>query len=271
MPSLSTTAKKVIAVCNSPSSSANDINRIISLDPVLTGNVLKLINSAYYSMRDHVTSLTKAIVMLGLNTIKNLALSTAVLGTLNKNKKSPTMDDFWSHSIITGITAKHIAAITGVPLIEREVYFVSGLLHDLGKIPLIQCFPKGYATVIESSLRKQISMNRSEKIIFGINHSMTGKMIAKKWSLRGPVYEVICYHHDPDASDPAHLKIVRIIALANLFSSMIYKDYLGAAIPRNVFLNDLLTKVAIEWRTLAEEKDAILEEIDKAKVFLQIT
>ena len=79
MPSLSTTVTKVLSVCNSPATSANDLNKVVSFDPVLTGNVLKLINSAYYSVRDQVTSLTQAIIMLGLNTIRNLALSTAVL------------------------------------------------------------------------------------------------------------------------------------------------------------------------------------------------
>ena len=86
MPSLSTTISMVLKVCNSPETTAIDLNRVITLDPVLTGNVLKLINSAYYSLRDRVTSLTKAIIMLGMNTIKNLAISTAILGTLNKTK-----------------------------------------------------------------------------------------------------------------------------------------------------------------------------------------
>ncbi|MDP2104936.1 MAG: HDOD domain-containing protein, partial [Desulfobulbaceae bacterium] len=73
MPSLSTTVNKVLEVCNSPKTSANDLNRVISLDPVLTGHVLKLINSAYYSLPNQVSSLARAIIMLGLNTVKNLA------------------------------------------------------------------------------------------------------------------------------------------------------------------------------------------------------
>jgi len=75
MPSLSTTVSKVMEICNAPATSSNDLNRVISIDPVLTGQVLKLINSAYYSLANRTTSLTWAIVMLGLNTVKNLALS----------------------------------------------------------------------------------------------------------------------------------------------------------------------------------------------------
>ena len=75
MPSLSTTVIKVLETCNDPRASANDLHRIISFDPVLTARVLKLINSAYYSLGVPITSLTRALVMLGLNTVKNLALS----------------------------------------------------------------------------------------------------------------------------------------------------------------------------------------------------
>ena len=86
MPSLSTTVTKVLEVCNKPNTAPNDLNKVISLDPVLTGNVLKLINSAYYSLPNQITSLARAIIMLGINTVKNLALSTAILGTLKSSQ-----------------------------------------------------------------------------------------------------------------------------------------------------------------------------------------
>ena len=129
MPSLSTTVTKVLEVCNTPNTSPNDLNRVISLDPVLTGQVLKLINSAYYSLPNQISSLARAIIMLGLNTVKNLALSTAVIGTLGKQEsfKSLPMDSFWAHSICVGVTAKLLAGMKNVPTSEREEYFVAGM------------------------------------------------------------------------------------------------------------------------------------------------
>lgn len=79
MPSLSTTVGKVLEICSRTDASPNELNKVISLDPVLTGQVLKLINSAYYSLVNKVTSLTRAITMLGMNTVKNMALSTAII------------------------------------------------------------------------------------------------------------------------------------------------------------------------------------------------
>ena len=146
MPSLSTTVTKVMEICNKPDTSPNDLNRVISLDPVLTGQVLKLVNSAYYSLPNQVTSLTRAIIMVGLNTVKNLALSAAVLQNLGSKEsfQALSMEDFWTHSITVGVTAKRLAAAKRIPVAEREEYFVAGLLHDLGKIPLNNRFPGEY-------------------------------------------------------------------------------------------------------------------------------
>ena len=108
MPSFSTTVSKVMEVCNSPDSSPNDLNRVISLDPVLTGKVLQLIHSAYYAMVNQTISLTRAIVMLGLNTVKNLALSTSAMECMGGEKsfRAFSMNSFWTHSICVGVTAK---------------------------------------------------------------------------------------------------------------------------------------------------------------------
>src|SRR5210317_1391212 len=106
MPSLSTTVGKVMEICSRTDASPNELNKVISLDPVLTGQVLKLINSAYYSLVNKVTPLTRAITMLGLNTVKNMALSTAIIRTVSGAKKSKILPTkkFWAHSISVGVS-----------------------------------------------------------------------------------------------------------------------------------------------------------------------
>ncbi|GAG47522.1 unnamed protein product, partial [marine sediment metagenome] len=97
LPSLSTTTAKVLETCNNPEASPNNLNRVISLDLVLTGQVLKLINSSYYSLRHPVSSLTRAIIMLGINTVKNLVLSFAILQQMRNQRTFPALcvEDFW--------------------------------------------------------------------------------------------------------------------------------------------------------------------------------
>ncbi|MCD4744142.1 MAG: HDOD domain-containing protein [Desulfobacteraceae bacterium] len=279
MPSLSTTISMVLKVCNSPETTANDLNRVIALDPVLTGNVLKLINSAYYSLRDRVTSLTKAIIMLGMNTIKNLAISTAVLGTLNKTKtvKSASIDAFWEHSICVGTAAKIIASIPELGLKNKDEFFVAGLLHDIGKIPLINCFPENYV-LVDKAVEEGVAIIRAENKLLGINHSQIGKKIAGKWGLAGAIYETICYHHFPFTADVDNTQVVRIVALADIFAKTLEKKASNELTeePDMVFnLNDsllinMLEKMNIGHDSLSEIEEIISEELEKAKEFLNI-
>ncbi|MDX2509709.1 MAG: HDOD domain-containing protein [Desulfobacterales bacterium] len=280
MPSLSTTISMVLKVCNSPETTAIDLNRVISLDPVLTGNVLKLINSAYYSMRDHVTSLTKAIIMLGMNTIKNLAISTAVLGTLNKAKsvKSASVDMFWEHSITVGTAAKIIASIPELGLKNKDEFFVAGLLHDIGKIPLINCFSDKYAMVEKAIIEDGAEVIRAENKFLNINHSQVGKKVAGKWGIEGAIYETICFHHFPFTSDADNAKVVQIISLADIFAKTLEKKISNELTeePEIVFnLNDsllinMLDKMDIKYDSLADIESTIIGELEKAKEFLHI-
>ena len=115
MPSLPTSVTKVLEICNNPQTSPADLNHVISLDPVLVGRVLKLINSAYYGLSQQVTSLVRAIIMIGINTVKNLALSSSILGSLSTSKITTgiDMEGFWRHSLCVGVAAKAIAKKTG--------------------------------------------------------------------------------------------------------------------------------------------------------------
>jgi hypothetical protein len=144
MPSLSTTVKKVLGICNNPETPANDLNRVISLDPVLAGQVLRLINSAYYSLPKEITSLTRAIIMLGLNTVKNLALSTAALGSMGKkeNFQALSADAFWFHAVSAGVTAKCLAVMKQVALANSYIrQMEAGTLNETPReAPLLKYF-----------------------------------------------------------------------------------------------------------------------------------
>jgi putative nucleotidyltransferase with HDIG domain len=272
MPSLSTTVTKVMEVCNQPNTSPNDLNRVIALDPVLTGHVLKLINSAYYSLPNQVTSLTRAIIMLGLNTVKNLALSTAVLGTLGKEKSSClSMDTFWTHSICVGVTAKALAAEKKIPLANREEYFVAGLLHDLGKIPLSNCFPQRYKQALDLADLQRSSLVRAEKSIFGFDHRLTGKMIGEKWQLSQAMIACLAHHHNPEMVTEDNRPLVATVALANLYANIFEIGSAGDIHQEVLEVEQLIAASGMEWFRVAALHETVLAEIEKAQIFLQIT
>ena len=273
MPSLSTTAAKVLETCNNPQSSPNDLNRVISLDPVLAAQVLRLTNSAYYSLSHPVSSLTRAIIMLGINTVKNLVLSFAILEQLRKAKsfRALSAQKFWAHSLSVGVIAKCLAMARGVSLSDQEEFFVCGLLHDLGKIPLNCQFPDEYGQMLDLAKRSRWSLAHAESVVFGIDHSVIGGLIAKKWRLSRPFIEALEWHHQPDKSLPEHQQLVLIVALADIYSQLLDIGSCKAAPDGTAFAEYLLERVGVDWPTLYDMRDTVLAEIEKAKIYLEIS
>jgi len=273
MPSLSTTVTKVTEICNSPSASPNDLNRVISLDPVLTGKVLKLINSAYYSLPNQVTSMTRAIIMLGLNTIKNLALSTAVLGSLSGKSSFQAFsgDQFWTHSICVGVTAKALAGALRVPTMQREEYFVAGLLHDLGKIPLNDRYSEEYVQVREKAKEEGVPLLQVERAVLGIDHCDAGAVIGEKWQLSEAMCESLRHHHDPQGAQEANRKLVATVALADTFTNVTASDSSDDAVVQDPRLTGPLERLGVEVQVLLDLRETVAGEIEKAKLFLQVS
>lgn len=268
MPSLSTTVGKVMEICSRTDASPNELNKVVSLDPVLTGQVLKLINSAYYSLVSKVTSLTRAITMLGMNTVKNMALSTAIIRTVAGTKKSKALPTtkFWAHSIAVGVSAKLLAAQKDIPVMEREELFVAGLLHDLGKVP----FGDEYIDVLRIAQNEQVPLIEVEQDYMGIDHQEVGLMIAEKWKLNEVITTCISQHHDIDQLEGALAQQAGLIALGNIYTNIMEFGYAGDHFPSEEELLHLLELVGISPKDFGGIGGDVQEEIHKAEIFLQI-
>ena len=272
MPSLSTTVTKVMEVCDQPTVSPNDLNKIISLDPVLAANVLKLINSAYYALPNHISSLTRAIIILGLNTVKNLALSTAVIGQMkNSQQDSLSMDEFWHHSIAVGVTAKVIATELNIPSKQREEYFLAGLLHDLGKIPIAHCFSDEYAQCLTHVEKEKISLSEAESRVFGFNHQQCGYVIASNWQLPQSIMMVIKNHHQKKCTTDEHALLVSTVALANIYANVFSLGHAGDHYMDEDYVINTIEQSQLSWLQLTQLHELIQESIEKASIFLQIS
>ena len=269
MPSLSPTVAKIMQVANDPTSSANDLNKVISLDPVLAAKVLKLVNSAYFGFSDKVTSTVRALVVLGLNTIKNLALSTAALETMSmKGQSALNMDEFWRHVLGTGVTAKLIARKIGVGKNFLEDYFLAGLMHDMGKIVLNRLNPVGYKKVITVCAEKGVDLQLVESRVFGINHGEIGSLLAEKWGLQSSLREAMAFHHTPDLASEENRKLVLAVYIANAFTKVHQVGFGG-----NTYVQELgdegWSALGMTPEALQEMSGFLIEGVDRASVFLQ--
>lgn len=272
MSGLSTTAMKVLQTCNEPNVCANDLNRVISLDPVLTGRVLQLVNSAYYSLPSKVNSLTRAIILLGINTVKNVVLSFAIFESFSRRESFRVFsaDDFWAHSLSTAAAAKILASGRGVPLSEREDFFVAGLMHDIGKIPLNHLFPETYREAAHLAHGSGQGMRSAEEALIGVDHCRVGLMIARKWQLSDDLTDAFGRHHSVGDPETNRWLLTDAVALADALA-----HDMGATIPGGLSLDEqgragLNARWHLTAEALADLTVAVADEVEKAKVFLEI-
>jgi putative nucleotidyltransferase with HDIG domain len=271
MPSLPVSARKVLEICNNANVNPVDLGKVISLDPVLTGRLLQLINSSFYSFNSHITSIVKAITMLGINTVKNLTLSAAILGTLPKNKvvNGLNMEGYWHHSLCVGITSKLLAAKQGVDTRFHQEYFTAGLLHDIGKIPLNAISPEEYIHTIEIADNEHKSLFIAENENLGINHCITGGMIAAAWKFDSPVSDVISFHHSMGDYNSEYLHVIYNVAAADYFTTVYDIGFAGNMNPQKP--DDSIWKIiGLTEDSFEELKDKVYREIEKAKIFLHL-
>jgi HD-like signal output (HDOD) protein len=271
MPSLPITVTKVIEICNQPGTSPVDLNKVISVDPVLMARVMKLINSAYYGLGDKVTSLSRAIIMLGINTVKNLALSTAVVGAIGKGESTSAlnMQGFWRHSLGVGVTAKLIAKRRAVDARLVEEYFIAGLLHDIGKIPMNHVLKDRYLAVLGLADREHISLADAERREVGFNHADVGKLIGTAWNIGGAVIDAVAYHHDVAAYGAEHSELVATVHVANYFMNLAEVGFAGDRFPGTPS-QDVYRALGINLGLLDEIETEVAGEISKAEVFLKV-
>jgi HD-like signal output (HDOD) protein len=271
MPSLPITVSKILQIANDPKTSPSDLNQVISLDPVLMGRVMKLINSAYYSLNNQITSLVRAIIMLGINTVKNLALSTAVLGQLSAkgNFQALNIDGFWRHSLCAGVTAKLIAVKRRKDPKQLEEYFVAGLLHDIGKIPLNNKLSKDYVSALGLTDKEHLPLFITEERTMGVNHCEVGRLIIKNWNL-GPVMEdVVFFHHFVEQYPGANRDMLLTVAAANFFANTYQIGFSGDRYPEKISPG-IYEELGISLDDLEAMEERVNGEIEKAKIFLSV-
>jgi putative nucleotidyltransferase with HDIG domain len=271
MPSLPTTVGKILEIANDPKASPADLNKVINLDPVLMGKVLKLINSAYYSLPNKITSLARAIIMLGINTVKNLALSTAVLGNVGSatGKQALDLNGFWRHSIGVGITAKMIAQRRKIDQKSLEEYFIAGLLHDIGKVPLNNRLPDEYLAALASADSSRVTLWQAEQSTIGISHVDVGLLVADNWSLGQNVRAAVEFHHQPAEYTGTSKDIVWTVAAANYLVVAAEIGFSGDRYPVQL-AEQVFQYLMIDLDFLDEIEEEVGKRIEQAQIFLKI-
>jgi putative nucleotidyltransferase with HDIG domain len=197
MPAFPKSVQKIVQLTSDLNSSTKEIIQVIESDPIMTVKILKVINSAFYGLPKKTSSIQHAVIHMGLNTIKNLALTVAAIGVLNpKNKANFNTQSFLLHSLTTASICRILAERLAVSPMQHSDYFVAGLLHDFGKIVFAEFYPEKFKLALEKSAQQNIALHISEFEFIGLNHAQAGKLLAEKWQFDLALIEAIDHHHD---------------------------------------------------------------------------
>ena len=194
MPAFPKSVQRILELTRDVNSTPKELVDVIDKDPVVTVKVLKVVNSAYFSLPKQITSIGHAVVYLGFNTIKNLALSIAAIGMLPKDNASGfDVQQYLLHSLATAGVAKQLA--NRVNDADPADCFIAGLLHDFGKVVFAQFMPEEFREALEISRVEGSSLFAALQKTIGVDHAVVGAMLVEKWRFAPHLIETIRYQH----------------------------------------------------------------------------
>ena len=200
MPAFPKSVQAILDLTRDVNCTPKDLVQVIDKDPVVTVKILKVVNSAYYTLPKQVTSINHSVVFLGFNTIKNLALSIAAIGMLPKsNAAGFDVQEYLLHSLATGNIAKRLA--TDVGGVDPMDCFITGLLHDFGKVVFAQFMPEGFKQALELSRQDGRSLHEALQQTIGVDHTVVGGMLVEKWRFAPNLVETIQNMHGKELKD----------------------------------------------------------------------
>ena len=253
LPTLPTIAVQVLDLAKKDNADIAEIARLITKDPALSGKILKTVNSSFYGRSSHVGTISQALVIMGLQTVKSLVLGFSLVTNLKKNK-SPGFDHitYWRRSIYAATSARSLAMRMKLP--EQEEAFLSGLLMEIGMLVLDQVLGDEYGQVFASAKCHQ-ELAAAEQAAFGGSHAEVSGVLADMWKLPPVLSKPIALHENTrDTGDPALQRIVEAVRVAGRCAD-VFADQNAAAI------TDVRARCAELFGATEADVDAMMTEI----------
>jgi putative nucleotidyltransferase with HDIG domain len=233
---------------------------IISKDPMMSMNVLKVSNSAFYRLTNKVATVEHAVKLLGIKEITGICIACGAYQSLKPPRGVETfdLDDFWRHSVATGIVSRRLCQ--ELEILDGNVLYFLGLLHDVGKVVLDRFAHDLYKNVVQVARDESITMQEAEKRIIGESHDAVGGWLMEKWRLPWTFTDVAKYHHNMNEAPDDNMAAIAITSFADRLA---WLHYLGL---ESGFDVKILTDN--EAYSFLEENTANIDEIDLGK-FMQ--
>ena len=257
LPSLPGTYQELMNELERPDSSLERVGAIVARDMGLSATALKLVNSAFFGLRQTVESPMSAVRMLGLDVVKGLAISVRLFAVLDLSQApGVSFENLWSHCLNVAGLAKRIAQMEGLDRRALDESFNAGLLHDVGKLVLASAAPEEYNQVIDRVRSENRVVFEVESEVLGASHAELGAYLMNLWGLSQPIVEAIAYHHRPQQSPCQTLTPLTTVHVANFIEHqawVVNRRYARRSIDKDYLITMGVGGKFKEWLKLGEE------------------
>jgi HD-like signal output (HDOD) protein len=210
---------KIVELVEDPKSTAQDLHKVIANDPALCSRILKVVNSSFYGLPGQIGSINRAIVMLGLNAVKNIAIAASLAKLFRGGDLTPSFSakSLWVHSVVTAATAKMLSDRLGFALSDEA--FLSGLIHDIGIMVEMQYDRSRLIDVLQKVGDNEgvpaQNMLAVEESVYAANHQQFGAGLCAKWKFPSNFALVTGFHHNPLEAPPEARTLPSVVYVAD--------------------------------------------------------
>lgn len=260
---------KIIEVVEDPNSSAQDLNKIITNDPALGARILKVVNSAFYGLPGQIGSINRAIVLLGLNAVKNIAIAASLAKLFRGGQICPQFDarELWNHSISVACGTQLLSKAAGLGLPDEA--FLAGLIHDMGIMVEMQ---SRRAKLIETfdHLEKNPSMTfrQAEEVCVGANHEQFGAALCKSWKFPASFGYVTGFHHRPLELAKSNRTLTSLVYIGDVISKQTNNGF-TRDVEVDVPSQDVLDDLQLTLGHVEEVKAQLPQAMEEAAALIQ--
>ncbi|MEN3001121.1 MAG: HDOD domain-containing protein [Armatimonadota bacterium] len=208
LPSLPAVVLQVYQMADDPMVSAQQLALVIGKDQGFTMRLLRLANSAYYGMMRRIGTIEEAVVVLGINTVRNLALIAATYPLFRRALLgyTPHVSGLWSHSLAVGLVAQAGARLLDVP--ARNESFTAGLLHDVGKLVISTALTDWMGELHDLVHHHRMPVHEAERELFGFTHEEMGALLVERWNLPASIVKMVRFHHQSLEQNDANCALI---------------------------------------------------------------
>lgn len=259
MPAFPRSVERILALTRDIQCEPKAIVEVLETDPVMAARVLRTINSAYYALPRPISSMTHAVVMLGINTVKHMALAISTIGMMpTHNPAGFDTDAYLQHSLLVAALARLIAQRLGDT--DPSEAYIAGLLHDFGKVLFAVNLPREFAEVLDLAAGEKLPLYIAEQRVMGVDHTLVGAMLAGKWNLPAELAACIGAHHGSDIRPG----MLRCLFIADQLVKLDIPGRQPMPLPAN-----LAPQLGDTWEVIASALPQRQRILDEAKVIFR--